>query len=115
MKDAHMNTIGSEYFLLSVQKNAHVVSRETHEVVAELNLKSREMSCSLVFKNILMIGTYVDTLFLFSMPTFELLFSIRSHDSILSLCVISSVHNFIALGQASGYVDILKIQSNQMN
>ena len=69
------------------------------------------MSCSMVYQNVLLIGTYVDTLFLFSVPTFELLFSIRSHDSILSLCTISTAHNFIALGQASGYVDILKIQS----
>ena len=89
MKDAHMNTIGEEFILLSVNKNAHVVTRETNEPIAELNLKNREMACSLVFQNVLLIGTYVDTLFVFSIGEFNPLFSMRSNDSILSMCVIS--------------------------
>ena len=90
MKDAHMNTIGEHLILLSYHKNAHVVTREGSEPVAELNLKNREMSCSLVYENVLLIGTYVDTLFVFGIGDgFPALFSLRSHDSILTMCVIS--------------------------
>ena len=60
-----MNTVESDKVLLSVAKNAQVVSLETQEVIAELNLKKREMSCSLVYENVLLIGTYVDTIFVF--------------------------------------------------
>ena len=49
-KDSHMNTIGNDKVLFSVNKNAHVVSLDTQEVIAELNLKKREMSSSLVYK-----------------------------------------------------------------
>ena len=93
-----MNTIGSDFIVIAVQKNAHVVSRETGEVVAELNLKNREMSCSMVYKNVLLIGTYVDTLQVFEIPSFTHLFSLRTHDSILTMCTISPSHNYIALG-----------------
>ena len=113
MKDAHMNTIGEEFILISVNKNAHVVTREANEAVAELNLKNREMACSLVFQNVLLIGTYVDTLFVFSITDFSPLFSMRSNDSILTMCVISDSHNFLALGQAGGYIDVLKLQGTQ--
>lgn len=109
-KDSHMNTIGTDYVLLSSNKNAVVVSVETQEVVAELNLKNREMSCSLLFGSVVLIGTYVDTLFVFSYPEFNLLFSMRSRESILTMCVVSEEHQFIALGQASGHIDILKLQ-----
>lgn len=98
-KDSHMNTIGTEYLLLSSNKNAVVVSINTHQVVAELNLKKREMSCSLFFGGtVVLIGTYVDTLFVFSYPDFKHLFSMQSHESILSMCVVSPEHQFIALG-----------------
>ena len=115
MKDAHMNTIGADFILLSVHKNAHVVTRGDNEPVAELNLKNREMACSLVYENVLLIGTYVDTLFVFSVSDFAPLFSMRSHDSILSMCVISTNHNFLALAQAGGYIDVLKLQGTQRN
>lgn len=111
-----MNTIGSEFILLSSNKNAVVVSLSTHEVVAELNLKNREMSCSLFFGGkVVLIGTYVDTLFVFSYPDFKHLFSMRSHESILSMCVVSPVHQFIAIGQANGHIDILKLQGSKMD
>ena len=116
-KDAHMNTIGGDLILLSLHKNAQVISKQNGgEVVAELNLKNREMSCSLVYENVLLIGTYVDTLFVFEIGSdnsFPPLFSIRSHDSILTMCVISPDHNFIALGQAAGHIDILKLRGAQ--
>ena len=93
-----MNIVGSEFVLLSSHKNAHVIQIDTKETVAELNLKNREMSCSMVFKNVLLVGTYVDTLFVFSIPDFKLLHCMRTHDSILCICTISEAHNFIALG-----------------
>ena len=109
MKDSHLNVIGADFVLLSVNKNAHVVSRFGGKVFSELNLKNREMSCSMIYQDVLLIGTYVDTLFVFQIPSFQLLFSIRARDSILTMCVVSEAHNFIALGQAGGYVDILKL------
>lgn len=111
-----MNTIGTEYILLGQNKNAVVVSMTTREVVAELNLKNREMSSSLFFGgSVILVGTYVDTLFVFSYPDFNYLFSMRSHESILSMCVVSPEHQFIALGQANGHIDILKLQGSKMD
>lgn len=49
MKDYHLNTIGADLVLLSINKNAHVVSRFNGHIIAELNLKNREMSCSMVY------------------------------------------------------------------
>ena len=66
-----MNTIGEEYILTSMEKNAHVIRRDNFEIEKKLDLKNREMSASLVHKDILYIGTYVDTLFIFSIPSFE--------------------------------------------
>ena len=70
MKDAHMNTIGEDYILTGMNKNAHVINRASFELEHELNLKNREMSTSLVHKDLLYIGTYVDTLFIFSIKDF---------------------------------------------
>ena len=66
-----MNTIGDKYILISMNKNAHVIDRVTGQLMAELNLKSREMSSSCVAGKYLYIGTYVDTLFVFHLPTIE--------------------------------------------
>ena len=65
------------------------------------------MSTSLVHNELLYIGTYVDTLFIFSIKTFEKVQLIRTHDSVLSLCSLSDTENKIAVGQAGGYVDII--------
>jgi len=108
-KDSHMNTIGSNLVLLSSAKNAHVFNIDDKQIVAELHLKNREMSCSLVYKHVLLVGTYVDTLFVFRISDFQLLHSMRTHDSILTICTISEAHNFIALGQAGGQIDIVKL------
>ena len=67
--------------MVSANKNAHIlrISREgPAEIVAELNLKNREMSSSLVFKSTLLIGTYVDTIFVYSLPDFAPLFQMRA-------------------------------------
>ena len=98
MKDAHISTVGSDFLLLSVNKNAQVISLATLEVVTDLNLKNREMASSLFYGRIVLIGTYVDTLFVFSYGDFSPLFNLRCHDSILSICYLSTDHNFIALG-----------------
>ena len=66
-----MKTIGDKYILISMNKNAHVIDRVTGQLMAELNLKSREMSSSCVAGEYLYIGTYVDTLFIFHLPTIE--------------------------------------------
>ena len=66
MKDAHMNTIGEDYILTGIAKNAVIITRSTYNKEYELNLKNREMSTSLVHKDLLYIGTYVDTIFIFS-------------------------------------------------
>ena len=50
-----------------MNKNAHVIDRTTGQLLAELNLKSREMSSSCVTGDYLYIGTYVDTVFVFSL------------------------------------------------
>ena len=73
MKDAHMNTIGEDYILIAVNKNAEVINRSGagYESSHKLNLKNREMSTSLVHNGLLYIGTYVDTLFIFSIDTFK--------------------------------------------
>mmetsp|Transcript_45302 Transcript_45302/g.60148 ORF Transcript_45302/g.60148 Transcript_45302/m.60148 type:complete len:118 (-) Transcript_45302:837-1190(-) len=97
-KDTHMSSLSPELILVSANKNAHVLSVSPQETVAELNLKNREMSSSHVHKNVLLIGTYVDTLFVFALDDFSPLFNMRTHDSILSMAVLSSAHNFIALG-----------------
>ena len=71
MKDAHMNTIGEDYILASMNQNAHVIYRSNGEFKQELDLKNREMSASLVCGDKLYIGTYVDTLFIFSSVDFQ--------------------------------------------
>ena len=107
MKDAHMNTIGEDYILTGMNKNAHVVDRATYNTVKTLDLKNREMSTSLVHNELLYIGTYVDTIFIFSIPDFERLQLVRTHDSVLSLCSISNTENRIVAGLAGGYVDVI--------
>lgn len=72
-----MKAIDSQHILVSTNKNAHVirnVATESPEIIAELNLKNREMSSSLVFKSTLLIGTFVDTLFVFSLEDYAPLF-----------------------------------------
>lgn len=113
-KDAHMNTVGSDYILVSANKNAHIVRRNYKEIVAELNLKNREMSSSLVYKGVILIGTYVDTLFTFAQEDFSPLFQMRTQDSILSMTVLSEAHNFVAIGQAGGNLDVLKLQGSAL-
>ena len=98
MKDAHMNTIGEDFILTSMNKNAHIIRRSTGALEKELDLKNREMSSSLVCKDLLYIGTYVDTLFIFSIPDFEFIQLVRTHDSLLSMCSISESRNIIAVG-----------------
>ena len=107
MKDAHMNTIGEDLILTSMNKNAHIIRRSTGALEKELDLKNREMSTSLVTKDLLYIGTYVDTLFIFSVHDFEPIQLVRTHDSLLSMCTISESRNIIAVGQAGGFVDII--------
>ena len=65
-----MNTIGIEYVLASANKNAHIVNRQTGKMEIELNLKNREMSSSLIVGDFLFVGTYVDSLFIFSISGF---------------------------------------------
>ena len=94
--------------IVCAHKNANIYDFDGGKLTKELNLKGREMSSSLIYKDILLVGTYVDTLFAFSISNnYEPLFSIRTHDSILSLCVLSESENIIALGQAGGYLDII--------
>ena len=109
-----MNTVGSDYILVSASKNAHIVRRNSQEIVAELNLKNREMSSSLVYKGVILIGTYVDTLFTFAQEDFSPLFQMRTQDSILSMTVLSEAHNFVAIGQAGGNLDVLKLQGSAL-
>lgn len=73
------------------------------------------MASSLFYDKVVLIGTYVDTLFAFSYGDFGLLFSLRCRDSILSMCALSTDHNFIALGQAGGCIDVIKLQGTRMN
>lgn len=70
------------------------------------------MSSSLVFRDLLLIGTYVDTLFVFSLADFAPILSLRTRDSILSMAVISTSHNLIVLGQAQGCVDVVTLQGD---
>ena len=107
MKDTHMNTIGEDYILTGMNKNAHVVDRATYNTIKTLDLKNREMSTSLVHNELLYIGTYVDTIFIFSIPDFERLQLVRTHDSVLSLCSISNTENRIVAGLAGGYADVI--------
>lgn len=108
MKDAHMNTIGEDYILTGINKNAHVINRATYNLEKELNLKNREMSTSLVHKDLLYIGTYVDTLFIFSITNdFERIQLVRTHDSVLTMCSVSDTENRIVVGLAGGYVDLI--------
>ena len=112
-KDSHINVINNQHVIVSLHKNASIYDFESGQLIKEINLKGREMSSSLVCKDILLVGTYVDTLFAFSISNnYEPLFSIRAHDSILSLCVLSESENFIALGQSGGYLDLIQIQDN---
>ena len=64
-RDAHFNTIGEDYLLVSMNRNAQILCLNSAEVLAEINLKKREMSTSLVFKELMFVGTYVDTIFVF--------------------------------------------------
>ena len=108
MKDAHMNTIGEDYILTGMSKNAHVIDRATFNMHKELNLKNREMSTSLVHKELLYIGTYVDTIFIFSITNdFERIQLVRTHDSVLSLCSISDTEDRVVAGLAGGYADVI--------
>ena len=98
MKDSHMNTIGENYILVGMNKNAHVINRSNGELHRELDLKNREMSTSLVFGKQLYIGTYVDTLFIFSSSDFSFIQLVRTHESLLSMCIISKPDYVIAIG-----------------
>ena len=80
------------------------------ETLAQLDLKKREMSTSLEFKNLIIVGTYVDTIFFFSANgSFENLFRLRARESIISMGIVSEEHNIIAIGCANGIVDFIKI------
>ena len=65
-KNGHFNTIGEDYLIISKDKNAQVVCLNSGVVLSEINLKKRDMSTSIVFKDLLLVGTYVDTIFVFS-------------------------------------------------
>ncbi len=54
-----MNTIGAEFILASMNKNAHVIRRSDGGTEKELNLKSRNMSSSLVCGVLLYVWAYV--------------------------------------------------------
>ena len=108
MKDSHMNTIGEKYILVGMNKNAHIINRSNGELHRELDLKNREMSTSLVFGKQLYIGTYVDTLFIFSSRDFSFIQLVRTHESLLSMCIISKLDSVIAIGEAGGFVDIIR-------
>ena len=93
-----MNTIGEKYILVGMNKNAQVIHRANGELECELDLKNREMSTSLQNRDKLYIGTYVDTLFIFSSVDFSFIQLVRTHESLLSICVISEQDSVIAVG-----------------
>ena len=113
MKDAHFNTIGDEFIITSMNKKAYIIRRVNGETEKELDLKKREMSSSLVCNNKLYVGTYVDTIFIFSIPNFEPIQLVRTHESVLSMCTIDEKNEMIAVGQAGGYVDIILYKSDK--
>jgi hypothetical protein len=77
-------------------------------------LKKREMSTSLEFKDLILVGTYVDTIFFFSANgTFENLFRLRTRESVISMGIVSEEHNIIAIGCANGIVDFIKIEYSE--
>ena len=84
-------------------------------MLAELNLKNREMSSSCVVGEYLYIGTYVDALFIFELSAFKtpstgLLtakHTVETTDSILTICSLTSDGKTVAIGQAGGFVDLV--------
>jgi hypothetical protein len=97
--------------MCSVHKNVVAISETTKQQVATLDIKSKEMACSKQQGNKFYIGTFVDTLFLFSYINstneFHCLNELRTQDSILSICIMSS--DYVILGQASGYLELVSV------
>ena len=109
-RNGHFNNIGKEYLLVTKDKNAQILCLDSGESLYDLNLKKREMSTSLAFKSLLFVGTYVDTMFVFSAwSNFEEQFKFRTRESIICMAVVSEKHNLIAIGCANGVVDFVKV------
>jgi hypothetical protein len=106
-KDSHCNTIGHEWVLASTGRHASIYERSSGIQLHTLKIEEKEMSSSLVLGNKLFIGTYVDTLYMFSIPEFKKLCSVRTHESILS--IVSMNEQLLCLGQADGNVDFISI------
>jgi len=86
-KDAHMNSIGTDHVIVSMNQNVLVFDKVTSKKVKELNISRKEMSTSLVFGQKLLIGTFVDTIFLFDIAkNYDMLHVLPVQDSVLSLC-----------------------------
>jgi hypothetical protein len=100
--------------MCSVHKNVVAISETTKQQAATLDIKSKEMACSKQQGNRFYIGTFVDTLFLFSFINstneFHCLNELRTPDSILSICIMSS--DYVILGQASGYIQLASVNKD---
>jgi len=119
-KDSHCNTVGHEYVLANTGRNASIYERNSGVLAHSLDIESKEMSASLVMKfkpgkngedhpdkGLLFIGTYVDTLYVFSLKDFKRISMVRTHESILSIVLMKDGET-LCLGQADGYVDFVK-------
>ena len=96
-RDSHFNNIGSDYLLVSYESNAQVLCLKSGDLLKEINLKKREMSTSIVFGDLILVGTYVDSIFAFSATTFEHLFSLRARESVICMSIVSEEDSIIAI------------------
>jgi hypothetical protein len=63
-------------------------------------------------RKLLFIGTYVDTLYVFSLYDFKKIGQVRSHESILSIVAMKDKKT-ICLGQANGFVDFITVEDKE--
>lgn len=101
--------------LTSHQKNISVFECGSKNYMYELDIMKKEMSCSKQQGRRLFVGTFVDTVFMFTYDVKQRKLVLNSqmctHDSIVSIGL--GIEGLIVCGQANGYVDLLTWQASK--
>lgn len=102
-------------------KNISVFNLHAKELLYNLSIDQKEMSCSRQHGDKLFIGTFCDTLFMFQYQVDEkegkgklqMCCEMRTHESIISLCIMSP--EYIICGQSNGYIDVIELKQKKKN
>ena len=109
-----MGSVGLYHVIVSMNQNVLVFDRREGKKIKELDIRKKEMSTSLVLKDKLLIGTYVDTIFLFDIADdYKELHMLAVQDSVLSMCEFQE--DLICCGQASGSINFVELYGPNKN